>query len=85
MKAALLLLGSVVCPPRHCPPYPYYPFYYPQAYNLRMPTPDSLRPPNFRLYPAPPPPPRANVEVPSTVYEGVKPLTIENPYYKPAE
>lgn len=85
MKTALLLLSSVMCPPRYYPPHLYYPFYYPQAYNLRMPTPSSLRPPNFKLYPAPPQPPRAKVEVPPYVYEGVMPLTIENPYYKPAE
>ena len=59
--------------------------YYPQPMPLHWPTPDTLKPPPFIVRPANVPdrkPPAASVQVPYSVYEGVRPLTIDNPYYR---
>lgn len=90
MNTALLLISSVVGQ-QHCPtPYPHYyqPFYYGNPYITRMPTPTALRPPAFTTRPANVPDrrtPADSVKVPPSVYQGVGPLVIENPYYKPSK
>jgi hypothetical protein len=86
MLNTLLLATQLVCPPPpQCRPYSCY---YWQPMPLHWPTPDSLKPPPFIARPANMPDrktPAANVTVPPSVYEGVRSLTIENPFYQPSK
>jgi hypothetical protein len=61
--------------------------YYGNPYVLHWPTPDKLKPPPFIVRPANVPDrktPAVSVTVPPLAYDGVRPLTIDNPYYRAA-
>ena len=83
MLNTLLHTAQLVCP-SPCQAYPYYcPPY--MAYVMRLPTPDSLKPPLFVVRPAVVPQREwPSVSVPNGVYEGVMPLVVDNPFYRPS-